>query len=130
LFYCVGGVYCTSDISNPTPVSVVQGGDAVPQCGFENNGLSWHVYNDGGWAIIADRGDTIGDSTYSVSKNPPTGLHCIVSDVNMYRCVGNINGRIELFYLMLYFLGRCNYILGIFKVGKLFILVGSSKIMF
>ena len=119
MFYCVGGVYCTSDISNPTPVYVVQGGDAVPQCGFENNGLGWHVYNDGGWAIIADRGDTIGDSTYSVSKKPPTGLYCIVSDVNMYRCVGNINGRIELFYLMLYFLGRCNYILGIFKVGQI-----------
>ena len=101
LFYCVGGVYCTSDISNPNAVYVVQGGDAVPQCGFENNGLSWHVYNDGGWAIIADRGDTIGDSKYSVSKNPPTGLYCrlhilnaIVSDVNMYRCVGNVNGRI------------------------------------
>ena len=84
------------------------------------------MYNDGGWAIIADRGGTIGDSKYSVSKNPPTGLYCrlhilnaIVSDANMYRCVGNVNGRIELFYLMLDFLGRCNYILGIYKVGDI-----------
>jgi hypothetical protein len=35
----VGSVYCISDILNPTPVYVVQGDDAVLQCGFESSSL-------------------------------------------------------------------------------------------
>ena len=118
---CVGSVYCTNDISNPTPVYVVQGGEAVLQCRFENNGLNWRVYNDGGWAIIADRGDTIDDSKYSTSKNPSTGLyyrlHILnvrVSDLKKYRCSGLSNGEIQSFYLQLILIGRCNDILAIF----------------
>jgi hypothetical protein len=33
----------TSDISNPNPVYVVQGGEAVLQCGFESKKLSWKL---------------------------------------------------------------------------------------
>jgi hypothetical protein len=75
IFYCVGGGYCTYDESNPTPVYVVQGSDAVLQCGFESSSLTWQVYNGGGWNIIADGGDTINNSKYSTSKNPSTGLY-------------------------------------------------------
>lgn len=122
----VGSVYCTIDESNPTPVYVLEDADDVLQCGFESSSLEWFVYNGGKWNILASKGDVIDDSKYSVSKNPSTGLyyrlHILnvgVSDVNMHRCVGNVNRRIELFYLMLYFLGRCDYILGIFKVGQI-----------
>ena len=75
IFLCVGSVYCTSDVSNPTPVYVVEGGEAVLQCGFESSGHSWYVYNGGHWNIIADKGDTINGSKYSVSTNPSTGLY-------------------------------------------------------
>ena len=46
-FCCVGSVYCTNDISNPTPAYVVQDGEAVLQCAFESSRLSWRVYNGG-----------------------------------------------------------------------------------
>jgi hypothetical protein len=45
-------VNCSSDISNPTPVYVVQGGEAVLQCGFESNFLDWYVHNGGSVDII------------------------------------------------------------------------------
>ena len=54
---------------------VVQGDDAVLQCGFESSRLSWQVYNGDGWGIIASGGDVIDVSKYSTSKNPSTGLY-------------------------------------------------------
>ena len=90
---CVGSVYCTNDISNPTPVYVVQGGEAVLQCAFESNRLTWRVYNGDNVNIIASGSDVIDDSKYSVSKNPSTGLYyrlrilnVVVSDAKKYRC--------------------------------------------
>ena len=72
--YHLGNVYCTSDVSNPTPVYVVQGGDAVLQCGFESRSLIWQGY-DGGWYLIANGGDIVDESKHSVSKNPTTNLY-------------------------------------------------------
>ena len=117
----VGNIYCTSDISNPTPVYVVQGGEAILQCGFENNFLSWRVYNGGSVDLIAAGGDITDNSKYNVSKNPSTKLyyrlHILnvgVSDVKKYRCSGSGNGVIQNFYLQLIIIGRCYYILVIF----------------
>ena len=133
IFLYIGSVYCTSDISNPTPVYVVEGGDAVLQCGFDSNGLSWYAHND----VLITSGDDITDkSKYNVSTKPSTGLyyrlHILnvgVSDLTNYKCSGSVNGLIQTFYLQLYIIGMCNYILVIFKVGTSFISVGRSKFM-
>ena len=110
--WCVGNVYCTSDESNPIPVYVVEGGEAVLQCGFESSRLVWCVYNGGGWNIIAAGGDTTENFKYSVSKNPSTGLyyrlHILnvgVSDLKKYRCERSVNGMIQIFYIELDLLG-------------------------
>ena len=124
--YCIGSVSCTSDISNPTPVYVVECGEAVLQCGFGSSKLTWQVYIgggcvgcavmaiDGGWVNTADGGDIYG-SKYSTSKIPSTKLyyrlHILnvgVSDVKKYRCEGviAINGWIKSFYLKLDLIGR------------------------
>ena len=110
--WCVGNVYCTSDESNPTPVYVGEGGEAVLKCGFESNRLVWCAYNGGGWNIIAAGGDTTENFKYSVSKNPSTGLyyrlHILnvgVSDLKKYRCERNVNGMIQIFYIELDLLG-------------------------
>ena len=77
--------------------------------------------------IIASADVTIDDDKYSTSKNPSTGLyyrlHILnagVSDVKKYRCQGLVNGVSRAFYLKLDLLGRCNYILVIFKVRSIF----------
>ena len=110
--WCVGNVYCTSDESNPTPVYVIEGGEAVLQCGFESSGLVWCVHTGGGWKIIAAGGDTTEDFKYSVSKNPSTELyyrlHILnvgVSDLTKYRCERSVNGMIQIFYIKLDLLG-------------------------
>jgi hypothetical protein len=115
--YYVGKVHCTNDESNPTPVYVVQGGEAVLQCGLESNSLSWKIYNGDFWNTVAIGGEVIDDSKYSVSKNTLTGLYYILhilnvgmSDLKKHRCSGVANGRIQVFYLKLDLLGRCNYI--------------------
>ena len=128
-------MYCTSDVSNPTPVYVVQGREAVLQCGFESSSLTWYVHNGDTWNVIADRGDTVNESKYSTSRNPPTGLyyrlHILnvgVSDLKKYKCQGPVNERIQSFYLQLILIGRCKYILVIFKLWTSFIPVSSYKI--
>ena len=77
--------------------------------------------------IIASADVTIDDDKYSTSKNPSTGLyyrlHILnagVSDVKKDRCQGLVNGVSRAFYLKLDLLGRCNYILIIFKVRNIF----------
>ena len=60
----IGSVYCTNDISNPTPVYVVEGGEAVLQCGFESSRLRWMVYNGVVWNTIASGSDVIESSKY------------------------------------------------------------------
>jgi hypothetical protein len=119
---CVGSVYCTNDISNPTPVYVVQGGEAVLQCGFESNRLSWRVYSGDDANLVA-----IDGSKYSVSNNPSTGLnyrlHILnvgVSDLKKYRCSGLDNGVYRAFYLKLDILGRCTDMLVTSKVENKF----------
>jgi hypothetical protein len=79
------------------------------------------VFN-GSVDIIASGADTIDDSKYSVSKNTSTGLyyklHILnvgVSDIKKYRCSGPVQGGIQYFYLQLILIGRCKYILVIFK---------------
>ena len=123
-FQFIGNICCTNDESNPTPVCVVQGGEAVLQCECESNNTDWFVYN-GIWHIVASRGDVIDSSKYSVFKNPSTGLyyklHILnveVSDLKKYKCYGPVNGMIQSFYLQLDLIGKCNYILVIFKVVK------------
>ena len=119
---CVGSVYCTNDISNPTPVYVVQGGEAVLQCGFESNRLSWRVYSGDDANLVA-----IDGSKYSVSNNPSTGLnyrlHILnvgISDVKKYRCETAINGVLHYFYTKLDFLSRYIYTMVIFIVRSIF----------
>ena len=123
-FQHVGSVYCTTDESNPTPVYVVEGNDAVLQCGFGSSSLNWRVHNGAMWKLIADRGDITNKTKYSVSKNS-SGLYyrlhiknVVVSDVKKYRCEGPVNGKIKQFYLQLIYIGRCNYLLVIFNVVK------------
>ena len=118
----IGSVYCTNDVSNPTPVYVVQGGEAVLQCGFESSSLIWQVYHGGKLSNVAAGADTVDGSKYSVSKNPSTGLYYRLhiqnvgeSDLKKYKCQGNVNGGIQSFYLQLIFIGRCTYIFVIFK---------------
>jgi hypothetical protein len=113
-FCCVGSVYCTNDISNPTPVYVVQDGEAVLQCAFESRKLTWQVYNGDSVITVASGADTVTGSKYSVSKNPSTGLyyrlHILnvgMSDLKKHRCSGIINGVIQSFYFELDLLGRC-----------------------
>ena len=84
--------------------------------------MDWYVYNGGSWNVIADGGDTINVSKYSVSKNPSTGLYYIlhimniaVSDVKKHRCSGFDNGWFHSFYLQLILIGMCNYTLDIFS---------------
>ena len=122
IFLCVGSVYCTSDVSNPTPVHAVQDGAAVLQCGFQSSNMNWHVHNGRSAYIVASKGDVIDSSKYSTSKNPPTGLYyrlhiknVAVSDVNKYRCSSVVNGVIQSFYLQLIHIGMCNYTLGSFS---------------
>ena len=126
-FCCVGSVYCTNDISNPTPVYVVQGGEAVLQCVFESNRLSWRVFSGDDTNVVANAGLTIDDSKYSVYKDPLTGLYYRlhiknvgVSDVKRYMCSGLDNGVSRAFYLKLDILGRCTDMLVIFKVEHTF----------
>ena len=76
------------------------------------------MYNDGSVDIIASGSDNIDDSKYLVSTNPSTGLyyrlHILnleVSDVKKYRCSGPVNGRIQIFYLQLILIGRCNLLI-------------------
>ena len=115
-------MYCINDGSNPTPIYVVKGGKAVLQCAFDSNTLNW--YADGSLNIIASGGDVTDSSKYSVSTNPLGlyyRLHILkvgVSDVKKYKCETSINGVLQQFYLQLIFVGRCNYILVIFKVVK------------
>ena len=73
--------------------------------------------------IIASGGDVTDGSEYSTYENPSTGLyyrlHILnvgVSDVKKYRCSGPVNGEIKTFFLQLILIGRCHYILVIFKV--------------
>jgi len=96
---------------------VVQGREAVLQCGFESNELSWRVYDGGSVTTVAIDGDAIDDSKYSVSKNPSTGLYYRlrilnvgVSDLKKYRCQRLVNGFNQYFYIQLYILGGCSYI--------------------
>jgi hypothetical protein len=77
--------------------------------------MDWYVYNGGSWNVIADGGDTINVSKYSVSKNPSTGLYYRLhilnvgeSDVKKHKCEGVVNGMILSFYLQLILSGRCN----------------------
>ena len=118
----IGCVYCTSDASSSTPVYVVQDGEAVLQCGFENNKLAWYVYNGGIWDSVANVGDVTDSSIYSTSKNPSTGLYyrlhilnVVVSDVKKYRCSGAVNVVFQAFFLQLIPIGRCYCILVICK---------------
>jgi hypothetical protein len=66
-FQFIGNICCTNDESNPTPVYVVQGREAVLQCGFGSSKLSWRVYNGDNVNIIASGFDVIDSSKYSVS---------------------------------------------------------------
>jgi hypothetical protein len=72
-FWHVGSVYCTSEIDNPTPVYVVEGREAVLQCGFESIELTWQVYNGGSVITVASGADTVDGSKHSVSKNKHIG---------------------------------------------------------
>ena len=126
-FSCIGSVYCTSVESNPTPVYVVEGGEAVLQCGFESSKLTWFVYNGVVWNIIASGSDVIDSSKYSVSNNPLTGLYYIlhilnvgVSDLKKYRCETSVNGGIQNFYTKLDLLSRYIYTSVIFIVRNIF----------
>ena len=101
--------------------------------------MDWYVYNGGSYNVIADGGDTINVSKYSVSKNPSTGLyyrlHILnvgMSDIKKHRCEGTDNGAIIHFYLQLILLGRCNYTSVVSKVWKIegFIVVGEWGILF
>ena len=100
-------------MSNPTPVYVVKGGEAVLQCGFESSIMLWQMYNVDSTVIIANEGHIKDGSKYSVSKNPSSGLYYRltiknvgVSDAKKYRCVGNVEQE---FYFVLDLLGRCNH---------------------
>ena len=99
----MGSVCCTSDESNPTPAYVVEGGEAVLQCEFENSSLIWQVYNDGSVGVVANNQDMTDSYKYSTSKNPSTGLYYIlhiknvgVSAVMKHRCDEVVNGVIPI----------------------------------
>jgi hypothetical protein len=104
---------------SPVQKEHVQGEEAVLQCGFESIKLTWNVHNGNDVDIIAADGATIDDSKYSVSKNPPlTGLyyrlHILnvgVSDIKKYKCEAVINRVIQMFYLQLIIIGRCNLLI-------------------
>ena len=105
----------------------MQGGEAILQCGFESNGLSWYAHTND---LIASGADITNKSKYNISKNPSTGLyyrlHILnvgVSDLVNYKCSGNVNGVIQQFYFQLIYIGRCNYILVIFNVMKQVVLL-------
>ena len=63
----VGSVYCTSEINNPTPVYVVEGGEAVLQCAFESSRLTWRVFNGNNVNLTASANYIIDKSKYNVS---------------------------------------------------------------
>jgi hypothetical protein len=80
------------------------------------------VYNGNTWVLIASRGDVTDTSKYSTSKNPSTELYyrlhilnVVMSDLKKYKCSGASDGMFQIFYLQLILIGRCNYILAIFK---------------
>ena len=80
------------------------------------------MYNGSSVDRVAASGAVTDGSKYSTSKNPSTRLyyrlHILnvgVSDLKKYRCGGVVDGSIQSFYLQLILIGRCNYILGIFK---------------
>jgi hypothetical protein len=80
------------------------------------------VYNGNKWVLITSRADVIDDSKHSTSKNPSTGLYyrlhilnVVMSDLKKYQCSGAVDGRVQSFYLQLIRIGRCIYILAIFK---------------
>ena len=69
------------------------------------------------WDNIANNGDVFNTSKHSTSKNPSTSLyyrlHILsvgISDVQMYRCSGLVNGVTQLFYFKFDLLGRFVYI--------------------
>ena len=76
------------------------------------------MHNGNDVDIIAADGDTVDDSKYTVSKNPPlTGLyyrlHILnvgVSDIKKYKCEADVN-MIQMFYLQLINIGRCNLLI-------------------
>ena len=112
-FKSLGSIYCTSDVSNPTPVYVVEGNTAVLQCGFESRGLTWKLFTGDEWVTVALAGDIKEGYKYSIDVNPATGLYYQlhipdvgVSDVKKYKCQGPVNGIISSFYLTLDLLGR------------------------
>jgi hypothetical protein len=83
------------------------------------------MYDGGSVRTVAIDGDAIDDSKYSVSKNPSTGLfyrlrivNVRVSDIQKYKCQGRVNGVNQYFYIQLYFLGGCSYILIICQVRE------------
>ena len=83
------------------------------------------MYDGGSVRTVAIDGDAIDDSKYSVSKNPSTGLfyrlrivNVRVSDIQKYKCQGRVNGDNQYFYIQLYFLGGCSYILIICQVRE------------
>ena len=85
------------------------------------------MYNVNSVAIIANEDATINDDKYSTSKNPLTRLYyrlhilnVVVSDVKKHRCQGLVNGVFRSLYFKLDLLGRCNYMLIIFKVENTF----------
>jgi hypothetical protein len=62
-------VYCTSDINNPTPVYVVQGEEAVLQCAFRSDDLSWNMLKDDNFNnIIASAADTLCFTTLKMTN--------------------------------------------------------------
>ena len=106
-FFYFGSISCTYDISNPTPVYVVQGGEAVLQCAFESRSLTWRVYNVGSVLIVASDNVTTDNSKYSTSKNP-AGLYYRlyiknvgVADLKKYKCQGKANAIPKQFYFQL-----------------------------
>ena len=93
------------------------------------------MYNGGNVDRVAI-GSSAASSRYTTSKNPSTGLYYRLhilnvgeSDLKKFRCGGIVNGVLQNFYLQLIFIGRCYYLLVTFKVGDIFFLVGSSKIL-
>ena len=77
------------------------------------------MHNGNDVDIIAVDDDTIDDSIYSVSKNPPLTelyyrLHILnvgVSDIKKNTCEVVINRVIQMFYLQLIIIGRCNLLI-------------------
>jgi hypothetical protein len=96
---------------SPVQKEHVQGEEAVLQCGFESIKLTWNVNNGNDVDIIAADGDTIDDSKYSVSRNPPlTGLYYRllilnvgVSDIKKYKCEADVNSDSNVLFAVDYY---------------------------